>query len=304
MRVLILGASGFLGRHVLALLKARPELQVMVGPRSHDLDLGRAGPVEWHRLLQDADPDVVVNCAGRTHGTPEELTRANLELVRNLIGAAQEQRPPPRIVHLGSAAEYGPGASTVSPGTPAHPASPYGETKLAGTQALLGARPSVQVTVLRVFNPVGTGQSAQTLTGTAAVQFWQARHDPASRTEVQFGDLSAARDFIDARDVARAVETVLLHPDTGDIGPVLNVGRGEAVVARTLIRTLADLAHYDGPVSERQGGSARSAGLPWQKADISELSRLGWAPAYSLEHALESLWQEVDADPSYHRSSA
>jgi len=301
MRVLILGASGFLGRHVLALLSARPDLQVTAGPRSQDLDLGRAGPGEWHRLLQDTDPDVVVNCAGRTHGTPEELTRANVELVRRLIGAAQEQRPPPRIVHLGSAAEYGPEAGVASPDTPARPAGPYGQSKLAGTQALLEARPSVPVTVLRVFNPVGAGQSAQTLTGTAAVKFWRARHDPLARAEVQFGDLSAARDFIDARDVARAVEAVLPHPEAG---PVLNVGRGEAVVARTLIRTLARLSHYGGVVSERAEGSSRSAGLSSQKADISALSRLGWTPAYPLESALESLWHELDADLSCHRSSA
>lgn len=299
MRVLILGAGGFLGRHVSDLLGRQPGFEVTQAPGSQVTDLSAAPPAVWDRLLRDSEPDAVVNCAGRTHGSFADLTRANVTLVQRLIRAVQARPSPPRIVHLGSAAEYGPQARMVSETTPTFPAGPYGESKLAGTQALLGVHPGLPVTVLRVCNPVGAGQGAQTLTGSAARQFWEALHGYAAG--VEFGDLSPARDFIDARDVARAVETVLLHAPAE---PLLNVGRGEAVPARTLVHTLASIARYPGEIGEQASGSSRSAAVTWQQADISRLQQLGWTPAYTLDHALDALWRDVDTTSALRRQSA
>lgn len=285
MRVLILGAGGFLGRHVRAHLAAQPDFEVVAAPPSRVADLARAGPQVWRPLLEDGAPDAVVNCAGRTHGTPEELREGNVSLVRGLIAAALRRRSPPRLIHLGSAAEYGPQASLPSEDTPARPEAPYGRSKLAGTQALLEARPRLPVTVLRVFNPVGAGQDAQTLTGRAARVFREAL--TGGCPEVEFGDLGAARDFLDARDVARAVETVLRRDPPEAL---LNVARGEAVPARTLVTTLAGICGYGGRIREQAPGSGRSAGLPWQQADVTRLRATGWAPAYSLHDALQALW--------------
>lgn len=297
MNVLILGAGGFLGRHVRAHLEAQADsgqdgFEVLSAPPSRDLDLACAGPEAWDELLDGAAPGAVVNCAGRTSGSPEELRAGNVMLVRGLIGAALRRPAPPRLIHLGSAAEYGPQAGVVSEATPARPDAPYGQSKLAGTQALLEARARLPLTVLRVCNPVGAGQGAQTLTGRAALVFRQALED--GQAEVPFGNLSAARDFIDARDVARAVGAVLRHPPPEAL---LNVGRGEAVTARTLVTALARISGYRGRVSEQADGSGRSAGLAWQQADVTRLRRHGWTPAYTLDDALEALWQGSHAPP-------
>ena len=298
MRVLILGASGFLGRHVHALLRGDGRFEVMVGPRSRDLDLSRASHTIWYKALQDAGPQAVVNCAGLTHGSSEDLFLANVSLVNALVQAAQDQRRPPRIVHLGSAAEYGPGARVAAETTPACPASSYGESKLAGTRVLLDAQPGLHVQVLRVFTPVGAGQGAHTLPGSAARQFLRARTE--GRSQVEFGDLSPERDFIGARDVARAVRTVLLDAHAGG---VLNVGRGEAVAARSLVQALARLAGFTGRITERAAGSARSVGLLSQRADVTRLTDLGWQPSASLEPAVEALWQDINSPVQLQHSS-
>ncbi len=298
MRVLILGASGFLGRHIHALLHGDERFEVKVGPRSRDLDLTHASHTVWHKVLQDAGAQAVVNCAGLTHGSSEDLLLANVSLVDHLVRAAQDQRSPPRIVHLGSAAEYGPEAQVAAETTPACPASPYGESKLAGTQALLDAQPWLHACVLRVFNPVGAGQGAHTLPGLAARQFMRARTE--GLPQVEFGDLSPERDFIDARDVACAVKTVLL--DTSTEG-VLNVGRGEAVSARSLVQALARRAGFTGSVTERAAGSARSVGLSSQRADVTRLTALGWHPGTSLEPAVDALWRDVNFSVQSHHSS-
>lgn len=290
MRVLILGASGFLGRQVRDLLHGDGRFEVRVGPRSRDLDLARASHTVWCKVLQDTGAQAVVNCAGLTHGDFDDLFQVNVSLVDRLIRAAQDQRSPPRIVHLGSAAEYGPVARVATETTRALPAGAYGESKLAGTHALLDALPGLHTSVLRVFNPVGPGQGAHTLPGAAARQLLRARTEGLS--QVEFGDLSPERDFIDVRDVACAVRTVLLETSTEG---VLNVGRGEAVSARSLVQALARLAGFTGSVTERAAGSARSAGLSSQRADVTRLTALGWHPSASLQHALEALWQEVSA---------
>jgi NDP-hexose 4-ketoreductase len=298
MRVLILGASGFLGRHVHALLAGDERFEVKVGPRSRDLDLTHASHTVWRKVLQDAEPQAVVNCAGLTHGSFEDLLQANVSLVDHLIRAAQDQRRPPRIVHLGSAAEYGPDAQVAAETTPALPTGSYGESKLAGTQALLGALPHLHVHVLRVFNPIGPGQGAHTLPGAAARQFLRARTERLS--QVEFGDLSPERDFVDVRDVAGAVRTVLLDPSAGEL---LNVGRGEAVSARSLVQALARLAGFTGRITERAAGSARSAGLSSQRADVTRLTTLGWHPSTSIESAVEALWQDMSTPVQFHHSS-
>lgn len=293
MRVLLLGAGGFLGGHVHAGLGRQEDFEIVAAPPSGDLDLAGAGPGDWDRLLGEAAPDAVVNCAGRTSGSPEELWRGNVTLVRGLILAALRQSAPPRLLHLGSAAEYGPQGGVISEATPARPDAPYGQSKLAGTQALLEVRSRLPVTVLRVCNPVGAGQGAQTLTGRAALVFRQALE--RGEDEVEFGDLGAARDFIDARDVAGAVATLLRR---GPGAAVLNVGRGEAVTARTLVSALARISGYPGRVRERaEGGSHRSAGLRWQRADVTRLRRCGWTPLYSLDDALKALWRGSQPPP-------
>lgn len=286
MRLLILGAHGFLGRHVHAHLSRQPDLVVEAGPRSRALDLSSVASGTWLDLLDRARPDAVVNCAGRTSGDLAELTRANVTLVEHLVEAVAACGRPVHVVHLGSAAEYGLHPGAVDEDAPTRPTSPYGVTKLAGTRALLAARAPFPVTALRVGNPIGRGQSEGSLPGRAALEFQRAVQ--LGLPEVTFGDLSARRDFIDARDLARAVETVLRHPPAE---PVLNVGRGEAVPARPLIEELARLAGFQGRIHENAAGSSRSGQVPSQHGNISRLRRLGWAPAYSLQDALGALWQ-------------
>lgn len=295
MNVLVLGAGGFLGRQVARHLAAQPGFAVTAAPHSAQLDLARADDRTWQALLAQTRPDAVVNCAGRTSGDAADLWQANVTLVQALIRAARVQAAPPHLIHLGSAAEYGPQAGAVSEDTPARPDSPYGRSKLAGTLALLEAAPGLPVTVLRPGNPVGEGQGAQTLTGRAARLFREAVE--RGRPEVTFGDLSPARDFIDARDVARAVDTVLHAPPRD---PLLNVGRGEAVSARTLVAELARISRYSGHIREQAAGSSRSAGVAWQQLDIARLRRAAWTPHYSLQDALHALWRDVSTQPTRH----
>ena len=118
-RALVLGASGFLGNPICqALAGAGAEVVGVArrpGPldgvhRRVELDLVAGGPQALAELLRAERPDVVVNAAGCVRGDEAEMTRANVELVAHLLAAVSAAPRPARIVHLGSAAEYGLGS--------------------------------------------------------------------------------------------------------------------------------------------------------------------------------------------------
>jgi len=299
MRILVLGFTGYLGAHVAARLRALPGALVLGAGRSPDagygVDLASARPVDLARTLASAAPDAVVNCAGATGGDAVTLAEVNARGPAVLCAALREAAPGARLVHLGSAAEYGPGVpgTPVTESAPTCPAGPYGATKLAGTAAVTAS--GLDAVVLRVGNPVGPGAPAGGLPGRMAALLREAGRAPDA--VLRLGDLSAYRDFVDVRDVARAAELAVTAP--GPLPPVLNVSAGRAVPVRELVLGLAARAGFRGRIEETVDGgrSVRSADVSWQCSDIGAAERaLGWRPAHTLDEALAALW-EGDGTP-------
>jgi nucleoside-diphosphate-sugar epimerase len=295
MRILVLGFTGYLGAHVVARLRALPGALVIGGGRSpaadFDVDLARVRPERLAKTLASAAPDTVVNCTGATGGDAVTLAEVNTRGPAVLCAALREAAPAARLVHLGSAAEYGPGTPDVpvTESAPTRPVGPYGATKLAGTVAVTAS--GLDAVVLRVGNPVGPGAPPTGLPGRIAALLREAGSGPEA--VLRLGDLSAYRDFVDVRDVARAA--VLAATAPGPLPPVLNIGGGGAVPVRDLVRNLAALAGFRGRIEESTAsaaGSARSAQVSWQCSDITAAEQaLGWRPAHSLDDALTALWE-------------
>lgn len=258
MRVLLIGANGFIGRHVAERLLADPAAQLTALGRGDDadvrFDLAGGSPGALARFLDAVHPGVVVNCAGTTRGGARELTRHNTVAVATICEALRRSRCGARLVQVGCSSEYGPaqsGSSTAEDAVP-RPGGPYGVSKLAATELVLGS--DLDAVVLRVFSPAGPGTPAGSPLGRLAEAM--RRSIQSGDTELRVGGLGVQRDFVDVRDVARAVHAASLSAAQG----VVNIGTGRAVRLRDVAGVLARVAGFGGAVRELDIASQRGPG--------------------------------------------
>ncbi|MEU9379166.1 NAD-dependent epimerase/dehydratase [Streptomyces sp. NPDC048255] len=332
MRVLLIGANGYLGRYVADRLLADPAVQLTALGRGDDadvrFDLATGSPGALTRFLDAVHPGVVINCAGATRGGARELTRHNTVAVATICESLRRSGCGARLVQLGCAAEYGPsqpGSSTAEDAVP-RPGGPYGVSKLAATELVLGS--GLDAVVLRIFSPVGPGTPAGSPLGRLAEAMRRAMQ--SGDGELKLSGLGVQRDFVDVRDVARAVHAASLSAAQG----VVNIGTGRAVRLRDAAAVLARVAGYGGALHELDvphGGvpqphlhPGRPAGLAaigsprseatseqlagsapqphpypdgcgaWQQADVrTARDRLGWRPRINLEESLADIWMEA-----------
>ncbi|MFF1478992.1 NAD-dependent epimerase/dehydratase family protein [Streptomyces sp. NPDC058301] len=296
-RVVVLGGSGFLGRHICRALAASHWDVVCVGRRPHGAgavrsvraDLGDADAGALAALLARERPAVVVNAAGAVWGaTDAQMTELNAVLVERLIDVAGALPVRPRLVQIGSLHECAPSAPQ-----PAEPATVYARSKARATRALQAASEAglVEAVVLRVSNTLGAGAPAGSLLGGIADRL--AAADRAGGTcRLELPPLTARRDFVDTRDVADAVVRACARAAAD--GRVLEVGRGSAVGVRALIDDLIAVSGVPTAISVRSpasGTTARSSSLGEQRADIRAIRELlGWQPRFTPRDGLVALW--------------
>ncbi|MFH8289674.1 NAD-dependent epimerase/dehydratase family protein [Streptomyces sp. NPDC018059] len=306
----VLGGTGCIGRHICAAFSRqgyrvvtvtrRPAPRVAPHPHRR-LDLAAAEPAALRAVFDDERADVVVNAtdmAGATDATgaadggearAAELLDANEGLARRLVEALSAAARGPRLVHIGTIHEYGPGES----GVPLHedvepePANAYARAKLAGSQVVLDAARAgaVSAVVLRLVNTCGpyptpagfVGKLLPTLLAAAAAG------EPPSITVG-----GAMRDWIDVRDVAEAAVLAARRPVSGH---AFNIGSGVCVSMRELVgHALAAAGLPDSGVRET-AGPLRSLGADWIQADIGRArALLGWSPAFRLKESMRDMW--------------
>ncbi|MEH0825577.1 MULTISPECIES: NAD-dependent epimerase/dehydratase family protein [unclassified Micromonospora] len=291
-KVLLLGATGFLGRHIQARLDGHLFVQA---PTRREYNLVDTDVATFVALLRREQPDVVVNAAGPIFGSPHDYLRAHVLGTAKLIEAMTIAVPSARLIRIGSAAEYGrvPHGVAVDEEHPAEPVSEYGLSHHTATRLMemAAAAGRLDTVVLRVFNPIGPGMPTGNMLGRASALL-RAAAERGDQT-LPMGLHDTYRDFVDVRDVADAVWAATCCPRQPV--RVFNVGSGRAVSIRSAVRLLADAAGFHGEITAASlpSDAARSAAVPWMCADISRSARLlGWSPERSMADSLEALWAE------------
>ena len=299
---LLTGATGFVGHHVLRVLSHAPDLT----PNRDDklILLGRRCPSGWPESafvavdLKDAiqtraaidriAPDVVIHTAGKTPpASDEELYRTNFWATLHLLSALKSLRKTVRVVLSGSAAELGPVSVDRLPVNESYACDPvdsYGRSKWLATKCGLSEDLPVEVIVARVFNPIGPGTPPSQALGRFASRLAEPGKDPL---ELAVGDLNSRRDFIDVRDVARAM-VELAH--RGRPGQVYHVGTGRSHRVGDALERLVQLSGRSvrlsvDPVLYNRRGPIDSS------ADVERITtHTNWRPQISWEESLVDLW--------------
>ncbi len=287
MRVLVTGASGFVGRHLVPHLRARGHELVTT-----DLELDVSDAAAVARFTARAAPDAIVHLAGvssvvAARHDPGLTFRVNFLGAHALLEATARHAPHARVLLVGSGEVYGPaerGALPFTEAAPMRPQSPYARSKAAAD--LLGRTHQdrgLDVVRVRPFNHTGAGQSDVFVASSFAKQLVEIERGTRAGS-IEVGNLDSVRDFLDVSDV---VEAYALLCEPGAPAGVYNVASGRGVSAGALLECLSALA---GVAPRINVAAARLRPTDQSVGDASRLrASTGWTPKVPLEATLERL---------------
>ncbi len=298
MRVLVTGASGFVGCHLAAHFSAcgdavtgtytgtRPESDLLRGIDLHATDVTDTAAMA--ALVEAVDPEVVVHLAGLAHVGASwqrlgEYFRVNVLGTERLLAAARGRR----VVFASSAEVYGVVPEAEQPireERPVAPPSPYAMTKACAERFVLAAGG----VVARTFNLIGPGQAPHFALPAFARQLAAIRRGEQEPL-LEAGNLSARRDFVHVSDGARAYRLLALH---GQPGEVYNVASGHALSIEEALGLLMKAAGAEVSI-QTDPARFRPVDVPLLAGNPGKLRGLGWRAEKSVDEAVGELWEAV-----------
>jgi GDP-4-dehydro-6-deoxy-D-mannose reductase len=318
-RVLVTGVSGFVGGHVVDMLRREQPGAEVIGLDSRPGNRARALGIEVLQAdLQDAAsvrhaldrvrPQRVVHLAAqsspqRSWEDPAGTLKTNLLGLLHLLEGARTLALAPRLLVVGSAEEYGlvrPDEVPLREDAPLRPASPYAVSKVAQGFLAYQYAASLHLPIVRTrtFHHTGPRRGEQFAESSFARQL--AEIEAGKRPpRLEVGNLDAVRDFTDVRDVVRAYWALL---ERGEPGEVYNVCSGRGVRIAELLDELIALSGLKVDVHVDQA-RLRPLDVPVLIGDPARLqAATGWKASTPLRETLRDLldhWRErVGATPA------
>lgn len=276
-RVLILGAGGFTGTHLAALLRREGRWDPLDG-RAFGADLRRTDTLA--PALAAARADAVINLAALssvTEGDVRGLYDVNAFGWMALLQALRQTGFGGRVIFASTANVYGERTSgLITEDRVPDPANHYGLSKHLAERLTLLEGAGLDVVTTRPFNCIGVGQKPQFLVPKLV------RHFRERAARIELGNLDVERDFVDIRDAACAYALLLDAPAPPDL---LHIASGRAVSIRALIALLEGITVHRMEVVVNPA-FIRANELRHQQGDPSRLAGLGFVPQFSLEDTL------------------
>ena len=278
--VLVTGADGFLGSHVLRDLTRRG---FNVFPmRRIDGDVTKS--TTWETFPAS---DYLVDLAGLTFvpaswQNPTNFVQSNSVCTSHALDFCRKNKT--KMIFLSTYLYSSKLRTPIKETDEIDPANPYALSKLLGEQlcSFYAEQFGVEVIILRPFNVFGSGQNMRFLIPSIISQAMKG-------DEINVLDIRPARDFVFIEDLLDAVYKSL----TTDLRfGIINVGTGVASTVEQLIFSLADVIGRK--LSINTSNKERFGEISSTQADISQAKLLlGWQPKWSLSEGLREIWRDA-----------
>lgn len=299
-KVLVTGANGFVGKHLLDELVTNnidvlavggsqvPPPDNLRGQEYVTVDLMNSDEVNQ---IDFSSVTGVIHLAGMaavgpSFDNPLGYIQTNIGLEVNLYEAALKQNVFPRFIIVSSGTLYDPKADQpLTETSPVLPNSPYAVSKLGQEQmAQYYVTRGFESIIVRPFNHIGPGQGPGFIVPDLAQQIVAAEKDPQAK--IMVGNLEAKRDYTDVRDIVKAYRLLLYK---GKSGAIYNICSGKALSGREILDGLLK-ASGTSPAIEDDPARMRPSDTPVISGDYSQLKiDTGWQPEINLEQTLKDV---------------
>jgi len=310
--LLVTGASGFIGRHMLNMLLAAadgPKRIIALDKRVHH-SAAPAPRIETVvcdltdrpcvlKAIEQAKPDGIIHLAGMTAGSDlSGYFEVNVQAGENVLAAAALLQKQPRVLVVGSAAEYGITSGThevVDEQRPLWAKTAYGISKIMQESwaLLYHLEKSLPVICVRPFNIIGPGQSSNLVPATFLHQIAAVLRGTAQ--DVCVGDISTQRDFVDVQDVVAALWALMNAGEEAD-GEVFNISSGQPLKIADMLDACIELSGQRMPV-RRDASRLKAHDVPVIVGDCAKLKAYtGWRCRIPWRDSLATMWNSIISD--------
>ncbi len=307
-RILLTGASGFVGSHLLDELPKRiaGDVEVALAGRQlypvhgfRALEVNLADATAVMDAVRNLEPDLVIHLAAQSsvaaaQGQPAETWEVNFCGTLNLGAAISRHAPTCTLLFASTADVYGgafrdgPASETTLP----QPISSYSRSKWSAELMLADVLPaSTRLIVVRPTNHIGKGQSSRFAIASFAEQIARIEAGQAP-PEIRVGNLQAQRDFIDVRDVVRGYLDLLAGAEGLPMRNLFNIASG---VPRSLEWMLDRLRSLSGAETSVviEPLRLRPSEIPVAAVDASAFrTAVCWRPEIDIEDTLASVLED------------
>jgi len=304
MKILITGAEGFIGSHLVELLlnkkfkvkalvlynsfnswgwlenlnvKSKKNLEVVLG------DIRDKENCE--NLCKDVD--VIINLAALI-GIPYSYKASRSYIETNVVGSlnilnSALKKNISQVIQISTSEVYGtPKKVPITENFPLNAQSPYAASKIAADQLSLSFYKSfnLPVSIIRPFNTYGPRQSARAIIPTIITQALQNK-------EIKLGSLHPKRDLMYVEDTVRGIYAAIGNKKT--LGQVINLGTEYEITIKNLVEKISKILGYkiDYKIEEKRKRPKKSEVDRLCASNKKAKKLLNWRPKYLKEKGLE-----------------
>ena len=301
-KVLVTGAAGFVGRHLVSRLLDEDEYTIIGTYRNcrpalekitwYDTDLTDSSST--FSLINHERPDVIIHLAAVSSVAqswlhPSKVILSNAQMTLNILEAVRCSKLNARTLIIGSSEEYGNVSSMDLPIKENHelsPINPYGVSKMNQYHIarLYWNAYNLDILFTRSFNHTGPGQNVNFVVPQLcrnALKFANGMIDT-----VLAGNLEIRRDITDVRDMVEAYVDLV---DRGRSGEVYNVGSGRSIQLKEILKIIENRLNTKIRY-EQDKSKYRKNDVTDIYADITKIrTDIGWIPRLSFRKTIEDI---------------